>query len=136
MLKRSFTMLIIAVPFLAFGGFKFLHTSRFALHAQVAHGVVVSASHRGDGQYRTFEGYPNVVTFTDSYGKEHTTTIYYGQPGHYQPGTPIKLLYKQHDPAGTARDGNPRQLWGLSSGFLLAGALWLCGMFWLRAHGD
>jgi hypothetical protein len=77
-----------------------------------------------------------VLTFKDSYGNEHTTTIYYGQPSNHQPGTTVMLLYRQRDPAGTARSGDANQLWGLSIAFLSADALWLYGMFRARIHGD
>ncbi|AKJ00575.1 Hypothetical protein AA314_02201 [Archangium gephyra] len=96
--------------------------------------MVVSSSSRGDGQYQTFIGYPEVLTFSDSDGTEHTTTLYNGQPTNRRPGTTVKLLYWRHDPAGTARYGDAGQLWGLSGAFLFVGALWLFGMFrsWVR----
>jgi hypothetical protein len=134
--SRAWALLVIAVPFLAFGGFGVLRTSRFVLNAKEAQGVVVSSSSRGDGQYMTFVGYPEVITFSDSYGNVHTTTIYNGQPTNRQPGTTVKILYWLKDPVGTARYGDAEQLWGMSRAFLFAGALWLFGMFlsWNRAN--
>lgn len=132
--SRAWALLVIAVPFLAVGGFGVLRTSRFVLHAEAAHGVVVSSSRRGDGQYMTFIGYPEVITFSDSSGGVHTPTLYNGQPSNRQPGTPVKILYWLNDPAGTARYADAGQLWGMSGAFLFVGALWLYGMFrsWTR----
>ncbi|MCY1074515.1 DUF3592 domain-containing protein [Archangium lansingense] len=134
--SRAWALLVIAVPFLAVGGFGFLRTSRFVLHAEAAHGVVVSSSTRGDGQYMTFIGYPEVITFSDSSGNAHTTTLYNGQPSNRQPGTTVKLLYWRTNPVGTARYGDAKQLWGMSGGLLFIGALWLFGMFrsWNRGN--
>ncbi|HEX8437799.1 DUF3592 domain-containing protein [Archangium sp.] len=127
-------MLVIAAPCLAFGGFNFMHTLRFVLYAEAAQGVVVSESSRGDGSYIMFKGYPEMITFSDSAGNVHTTTLYYGQPGHRM-GKTVKILYKQHDPAGTARYGGADQLWVLSGAFLGIGAMWLTGAFVVRKRG-
>jgi hypothetical protein len=132
--SRAWALIFIAGCFLAVGGFGSLRTLRFVLYAKEAQGVVVSSSERGDGQYMTFIGYPEVIKFSDSDGVEHTTTLYNGQPTNHRPGTPVKILYWWNDPARTARYGDSKQLWGLSRGFLLVGALWLFGAFssWKR----
>jgi hypothetical protein len=127
-------MLVIAVPCLAFGGFNFMHTLRFVLYAEAAQGVVLTESSRGDGTYIMFKGYPEQISFSDSSGKVHTTTLYYGQPG-FRMGKTVKILYKQHDPAGTARYGDAGQLWPLSVAFLFIGAMWVYGAFVVRKRG-
>ncbi|HZI08116.1 MAG TPA: DUF3592 domain-containing protein [Archangium sp.] len=134
--SRAWALLVIAVPFLAVGGFGLLRTSQFVLRAEATDGVVVASSHRGDGQYMTFVGHPEVLTFSDSDGNVHTTTIYNGQPSNRQPGTTVKLLYRRSNPAGSARYGDAKQLWGFSGGLVFIGALWLFGMFlsWTRGN--
>ena len=84
----------------------------------------------------TFVGHPEVLTFSDSDGNVHTTTIYNGQPSNRQPGTTVKLLYRRSNPAGSARYGDAKQLWGFSGGLVFIGALWLFGMFlsWTRGN--
>ncbi len=76
-----------------------------------------------------------MITFSDSYGNVHTTTLYYGQPGRHPQGSTVKLLYKKHDPAGTVRYGEAGQLWVVSNAFLLIGAIWLAGAFKVRKDG-
>ncbi|WNG37726.1 hypothetical protein F0U60_31530 [Archangium minus] len=133
--SRFWTTVVIAVPCLAFGGFEFMTTLRFVLYAEASHGVVVSASQRGDGQYTMFKGYPEVITFSDSDGNEHTTTLYYGQPGHHPPGSSVKILYNRYDPARTARYGFAAQLWLIPGAFLFIGAFGLTGAFVIRNRG-
>lgn len=132
--SRFWGTLAIAVPCLVFGGFDFLRTASFVLHAEPAQAVVVSASSRKSGQYRTFKGYPEVVTFSDSDGNEHTATVY-GQPGRHQPGTSVKILYKLYDPAGTARYAYPGQLWALPGSMLVIGLGGVTGAFVIRKRG-
>jgi hypothetical protein len=132
--NRFRAMLVIAVPCLAFGGFDFMRTLRFVAYSEAANGVVASESSRGDGTYIMFKGYPELITFSDSNGNVHTTTLYYGQPGH-RLGKTVKILYKQYDPAGTARYGEANQLWILPGAFLFIGALWMYGAFVVRKRG-
>jgi hypothetical protein len=132
--SRFWAMIIIAVPCLAFGGFHFMNTLRFVLYAEAAQGVVMTESSRGDGTYIMFKGYPELISFSDSSGKEHTTTLYYGQPGH-RIGKTVKILYKQYDPAGTARYGDAGQLWIFSGPFLFIGAMGVYGAFVVRKRG-
>jgi hypothetical protein len=132
--SRFWAMVVIAAPCLAFGGFEVMSTLRFVLYAEESQGVVLSESSRGDGTYITFKGYPEVVRFSDSYGTEHTTTLYTGQPSH-RLGKTVKILYKRHDPARTARYGHGDQLWTIPGAFLFVGALCLTGAFVLRKRG-
>jgi hypothetical protein len=133
--NRVWSTLAIAVPCLVFGIFDFLRTAAFVLHAESANAVVVSESTRHNGQYRTFKGYPEVVTFSDPDGNAHTATVYYGQPGHHPKGTSVKILYKLYDPAGTARYAYFGQLWMLSTAMLAIGLMGTTGAFVIRARG-
>ncbi|WP_163990324.1 DUF3592 domain-containing protein [Pyxidicoccus caerfyrddinensis] len=123
---------VVSVSCLVIGVVGLLRTASFVLSAEPANAVVVTASSRGDGQYRLFKGYPEVVQFSDLNGIVHTPTVYYGQPGRHPPGTAVKVLYKQLDPAGTARYGHFGQLWVLPGCVTLMGAMFLFAAFVVR----
>lgn len=133
--ELGFRILVVAsVSCLVIGGLGLLRTASFVLSAKPANAVVLTASSQGDGQFSFFKGAPEVVQFSDLNGIVHTPTLYYGQSGRHPPGTSVKVLYKQLDPAGTARHADFGQLWLLPVCVMLLGAIFLYTAFGVRSR--